>query len=94
MWPRPKGLFSTSRIERWLTGNNSYPISYCFLVDKRFYLWSREDGELLYVGVLDGDPDFHDACKNRLRNLRSSFATIEEAKEEVVRRGLDRFGGV
>src|SRR4051812_45244910 len=72
----------------YLTGGGSFPIDYCFLLGDQQLLWDPARGELVYLYVLDGDPDFHAACHDYLRQIGSAFRTVEEVEEEVGRRGL------
>jgi hypothetical protein len=71
----------------WLTGGH-VPPEYCFLAGNQFCIWSPDRGDLLLVGIFDGDPDVHEACRAFLRQSGAAFPTVEAVRAEVQRRGL------
>ena len=71
----------------WLTGGN-LPIEHCFLANNSFCIWSAERGELLLMKVCDGDPVWHEACREFLRQRNAAFASVDAVNTEVLRRGL------
>jgi hypothetical protein len=79
--------YKVADIVFWLTGD-SLPIDHCFLAGDTFCYWDPARGDLLLAVVEDGDADFHQACREYLRQLGAAFGTVEEVRAEVRRRGL------
>jgi hypothetical protein len=71
----------------WLTNGQVSP-EYCFLAAEQFCFWSPERADLLLVGICDGDPAVHEACRAFLWQSGAAFPTVEAVRAEIKRRGI------
>jgi hypothetical protein len=66
------------------------PIDPFVLVEDGILFWDVSRQEFLNLLSVDGDPRLHEAQRSYLKSIGSHFRTVEEAREEMGRRGLLR----